>query len=293
MNELLTRTSLSNVSARAWAYGCGVCEFGVLPTSEPLPHPLPVNLGTWQIRLNQWRAGKLQLCECKAGQMLRKRLTVLDSTVRDDKVEIEQARAEYESRRLLRLFEDAAVPPKYAGYTFKSFLALANGDGGKQAAIAAVRSYFQDGAVEQNGGRKTGLLFYGPTGVGKTGILSPLFTNYLQAGKTGLWVQYNELMAQLRDFESGQVDERMAACKRVDYLFVDDFGDPASERTASPWAQDCMFRIIDHRVNHFLPMLITSNLDLGQISDQFHQRLTRRLVESCAVVSVGGRALRG
>ena len=132
----------------------------------------------------------------------------------------------------------------------------------------------------------------GQPGVGKTGVLSPLFLELVHQGHTGLWVQYNDLMAAMRRFEDGQVEARMDACKQVEYLFIDDFGDPAAQRIATDYARDVMFRIVDHRISWNLALFVTSNLTISDLADQFHARIARRLVAGCAVVQMGGQVLK-
>lgn len=236
-------------------------------------------------------AGLLTFCECGAGHAYRRHLLKARKRFPEPEVVLGITRQDVAERRRKQLFESAGVPGKYLPYTIDSFMALAGQDLDKREAVEKVHEYLQDGGVVVNGRPKVGLFLHGDPGVGKTGLLSPLFLHYLHEGYSGLWVQYNELMAAARDFESGKVANRIEACKTVDYLFIDDFGDPGSTRIATDYARDVMFRIVDHRNNRFLPIFITSNLDLDALGDQFHVRLSRRLADNCAVVKMGGRAL--
>ena len=244
---------------------------------------------TREVRTAQFANGELQFCECGQGNRWRKLFNLPQPESQRELLERNAVQAA--ERRRQSLWENASVPPKYKDFTLKTFIALAGSDPDKQAAIRAVRKYHEEGGLLIEGLIKVGIFLHGDPGVGKTGILSPLFVHMLRQGSSGLWVQYNELMASLRDFGSGNVQERIEMCQTVDYLFIDDFGDPGSFRGATDYARDTMFRIIDHRNNNTLPMFVTSNLDMAQIGDQFHIRLARRLGESCAVIKMGGRAL--
>mgnify|MGYP002624168823 FL=1 len=230
----------------------------------------------------------LVFCECDNGQRYAAYLAKLDKTYVNDDDELAQAKARYQEEKQRRLWDSAGIPPKYTDYTLQSYLALCGSDKGKQGAITAVTTMFKDTVYQD----KFGLVLWGEPGVGKTGALSPLFIHLLKNGCSGLWVQYNELLAQLRDFESGHVDERMKACQSVEYLFIDDLGDPMAERSATDYARDCLFRIIDHRKNHGLPILATSNLNLAGLEQQFHKRIVQRLTETCNVIEVKGKVLR-
>lgn len=268
---------------------CDRCENGLV---QPPPIDfitIPTGMTTREVRAAQFADGELQFCECSAGDRWRKFFQM--PSLASQREILQRNATEATERRRQSLWDNAGVPAKYEKLTLKSFVALAGGDPEKQPAIHAVRKYHEEGGLLIDGIIKVGIFLHGDPGVGKTGILSPLFVDLLKQGYSGLWVQYNELMASLRDFESGNVQERIEMCQSVDYLFIDDFGDPGSFRGATDYARDTMFRIIDHRNNNTLPMFVTSNLDMAQIGDQFHIRLARRLGESCAVIRMGGRAL--
>lgn len=252
---------------------------------------MPAGMSVMEVRRAQYFAGELEFCNCKQGDRWRDYITKVGMSYETQQDQLQRQAVEAADRRQRQLWLNAGVPAKYKNYTLKSFKQVAGDDPEKRAAFNAVFDYHQEGGLLIDGIIKTGIFLHGDPGVGKTGILSPLFVDLLRQGYSGLWVQYNELMASLRDFESGNVQERIAACQTVNYLFIDDFGDPASTRGATDYARDTMFRIIDHRNNNTLPMFVTSNLDMNQIGDQFHVRLARRLGDSCAVIKMGGRAL--
>lgn len=257
-------------------YGCDKCRFGVVSGE------LYANLSDSQ-KLIMFRNGDLELCDCQAGQSRRNRYLSADSET--DAEMAKRLRTEAAARRQMKLFEDASVPPKFQNYTFKGYVERASGEPGKQALIAAVKALFAGGA------EKPGILAWGASDMGKTGALSPLFMHHLRQGEPGIWIQYNELMAAARQFDGGQVDERIELCKRIEHLFIDDFGDPLTETYATPYTRDVIFRIIDHRCNYRKPTYITSNLDLRQIAEQHHPRLLKRLGELCEVVEVTGKQL--
>lgn len=268
---------------------CGKCDNGLVDPPEIDFTTIPTGMTTREVRTAQFADGELQFCECSAGDRWRK---FFQLPMPDSQADILRRNAtEATQRRRQSLWDNAGVPAKYKDLTLKSFVALAGKDPEKQQAIYAVRKFYEEGGLLEEGLIKVGIFLHGDPGVGKTGILSPLFVDMLKQGYSGLWVQYNELMASLRDFESGNVQERIEMCQSVDYLFIDDFGDPGSFRGATDYARDTMFRIIDYRNNNTLPMFVTSNLDMTQIGDQFHVRLARRLGQSCAVIKMGGRAL--
>jgi DNA replication protein DnaC len=252
------------------------------------PPPPDTRQPLYIARKVQYQLGELTFCDCVLGQGYKSYLAGLATKYVSDADELAQAKERYAEEKQRRLWENAGIPPKYATYTLQSYLSLCGSDKGKAEAIKAITTMLKDTMYQD----KFGLVLWGEPGVGKTGALSPLFVHLLKNGCSGLWVQYNELLAQLRDFESGNVDERMKACQTVKYLLIDDLGDPMAERSATDYARDCLFRIIDHRKNHSLPILATSNLNLDGLEQQFHKRIVQRLTEVCNVIEVKGKVLR-
>lgn len=267
-------------------HSCGSCRHGII-SQPPLRGDRPIHIET----LAQFKAGLIEFCSCEHGQSRQTYLTAALMAEETRLRQIADAPRLAEQRRMTTIFKGAGVPERYAAYTFETFLRVAGNDPGKREAIATIRSYFDAGQVDTAAGLRNGIFLFGPSGVGKTGSLSPLFVALLKQGHSGLWIQYNDLMAEMRRFEDGRVDERMDACKHVEYLFIDDFGDPAAQKTATDYARDVVFRIIDHRVSNCKPLLITSNLTLTDIENQFHARIARRIKTGCAAIQMGGNVL--
>ena len=278
--------SSTNPGVAVWATGCGLCSFGLLN-----PPSLRNGMSLYESVLAAFHAGALDFCECQAGQAKQRWLVNLAGRYKSDGQQIEQYRQDAEARKANRLFMNAGVPPKFLQYTWQSFKDVAGQDKGKELLITAIEKYFADECIQGESGPCWGIFAWGESDMGKTGALSQLFLHYLHNGRSGLWVQYNSLMRELRKFEDGNVDERINECKQVEYLFIDDFGDPLSKGEASNYSRDVMMQIIDHRNNYGKAMFITSNLSLDNLADQFHQRLAKRMMESCFVVRVAGKPL--
>lgn len=241
--------------------------------------------------LHAWREARLVLCDCAQGQSKRRWLTRLSEQHVSDAEQLAVVAQRVASQRRQQLFDDAGVPEKFLGYTWESFKNVAGKEAGKQGLITAIEAYQQTGHLQTNEGLKWGIFVYGKSDLGKTGALSQLFLHYLKQGAGGLWVQYNTLLRELRNFNDGHVDDRVNQCKRVEYLFIDDFGDPLTKGEVSNYSRDVMMQIIDYRNNYAKPMFITSNLNLDELAVQYHGRIVKRLLESCFVVEVTGKAL--
>ena len=112
-----------------------------------------------------------------------------------DAVLLQQAKVAAAKRRKEEAWNNAAVPPAYLGFTFKGYIDATRGDEGKQPLVTAILNHFKGVNV------KPGIMACGPTNLGKTGALCPLFTYYIEEKNYGgLWLPYKALMAAARDF---------------------------------------------------------------------------------------------
>jgi len=288
MTATLTAPAYTVPRDQFWAQGCDRCRYGIQYPIPALRNDRPL----YQERLAQYHAGELRPCNCAAGENLADWLGATHDNEQQYHDTLAALPAKLAERRAEQIFQNAGIPDRYAAYTLAGFEQLVGADPGKRDAILALRHYQQHGHALQAGEQRPGLLLWGPSGSGKTGSLSPLFTDLVRRGASGLWLQYNQLMADMRRFEDGQVDARMEACQSVRYLFLDDLGDPAAQKTATDYARDVLFRIIDYRTSRNMPVFVTTNLSPTELADQFHQRIARRLVGACATYHMGGKTLR-
>lgn len=278
---------------REFLTGCPKCHFGRIQHISnaeaqkryPQAYTLP------DLLLFMFRDGLFSLCDCDAGQVEARVLEKAAAELEANETAMRQAVGIASERRLQRLFDDAHVPNRFASLTLAGYKAIAHSDAGKSTAIQVVEMYMKQGHIDTNRGPRYGLMLYGKSDMGKTGLLSPLFTHYIHQGRPGLWVQYNDLLAALKEFGSGQVEERIKACKFTENLFIDDFGDPAAEKAATDYTRDVVFRIIDYRNNYNAPTFITSNLDPSRMTGQFHERIVKRLAELCVMVEMSGQPM--
>lgn len=286
----LMTPALVETTAPAWSRGCGKCFFGV-DARTPFWRGYPSIL---EMRLAQFKAGSLIFCACDAGQAYQRAIEQFALTYKSDDERTQLAVEQARRRRYERVFSETCVPDRFANLSFADYVRLCAKDPGKAAAIRTVKEYREAGFVMTGLGKRYGLLFYGRTDMGKTGALTPLFLSYVKEGNPGLWVQYNDLLAALKDFHADDdlVEQRIDACKHIEYLYIDDFGDPAADKAATDYARDVVFRIVDYRNNYRKPTFITSNLHPDRLSGQYHERVTKRLAELCAVVELTGIPMR-
>jgi DNA replication protein DnaC len=117
------------------------------------------------------------------------------------------------------------------------------------------------------------LIFQGVNGCGKTHLAAAI-GNYRRAqGKPVLFVVVADLLDHLRSTFSPDskisYDEFSEKVKEVPLLILDDFG----EQSATPWAQEKLYQLINYRYNARLPMVVTTCLSLDEIETRISSRM--------------------
>lgn len=67
-------------------------------------------------------------------------------------------------------------------------------------------------------------------------------------------------------------------------LFLDDLG----AEKASEWVKEQLYIVINERYNWLRPVLLTTNLTVKEIADNYGDRFASRIVEMCETVNYGG-----
>lgn len=124
------------------------------------------------------------------------------------------------------------------------------------------------------------LLFLGTPGSGKTFLSCAIGTELI---KTGHFVIYTPIQDLLDDFEKvrfGKGDADIESYKECDLLIIDDFG--AEFKTA--FSDSVLYNIVNDRLNEKKPIIISTNLDEHDISENYHERLYSRLMYEFAKI---------
>ena len=117
------------------------------------------------------------------------------------------------------------------------------------------------------------LLFSGGYGVGKTHLAAAIGNEVIHNGGEAIFVLAPDLLDHLRSTfapnSPESYDELFDRLKNTPLLILDDLGSESS----TPWAQEKLFQLLNHRYLRRLPTVITTNRPLSALEARLRSRL--------------------
>ncbi len=116
------------------------------------------------------------------------------------------------------------------------------------------------------------LLLMGRYGCGKTHLAAAIANYAIDAGVSTLFLTVPDLLDWLRYAYSGTAmsfEDRFEEIREIPLLILDDFG----TQNATPWAQEKIFQIMNHRYVNQLPTVITSNMLINDFEGRIRSRM--------------------
>ncbi len=135
-----------------------------------------------------------------------------------------------------------------------------------QEAVKAARAFAAD--------PRGWLVLTGPSGCGKTHLAAAIAGECVAQGKAALFMVVPDLLDHLRSaYQPGSdvgYDELFEMVRNAPVLILDDLG----VHSSTPWAQEKLFQLINHRYNAQSPTVFTTNLEPAAFDPRLHSRLT-------------------
>jgi DNA replication protein DnaC len=137
------------------------------------------------------------------------------------------------------------------------------------------------------------LLLYGDTGLGKTFISNCVAKELLDKGRTVLYVTAPRLFKVIEDYrfnrdEMDEPDEMLEAVTDVDLFILDDLGTEFSTVVTSA----ALFDIINQRMLAKKPTIISTNLSVRDLEEQYTGRIGSRFLGNFDMLKFFGEDIR-
>lgn len=145
--------------------------------------------------------------------------------------------------------------------------------------LAAAREFVDRVAAGQD---TDGLYITGAVGTGKTYLACCIANALLEKGIEVLFLVVPDFLDRIRatyDLQRPEYTEvdLTDAAKSAPVLILDDLGaHPYTE-----WARQKIYSLVNHRLNHRLPVVVTTNVSLEDLGEYLGERTTSRLFQMC------------
>jgi len=117
------------------------------------------------------------------------------------------------------------------------------------------------------------LVLQGANGCGKTHLAAAIVNYRYQHGKPALFIVIPDFLDHLRSTFSPDskvsYDQFFESVRNAPLLVLDDLG----AQTTTPWAQEKLYQVINHRYNAQLATVITTNCSTEELDDRIASRL--------------------
>ena len=157
-------------------------------------------------------------------------------------------------------------------------------DGGNSKIIEIAHKYVDNFNVMRSQG--TGLLLYGNVGCGKSFAAACIANALIDRGTPCMMTNFSRIINRLQESFDGR-QKYIDNLSRFDLLVIDDM---AVERN-SEYVWENIMNIVDSRYRSGLPLIVTTNLTIGELADPSdirRQRVYSRLKEMCVPIEVTG-----
>ena len=132
-----------------------------------------------------------------------------------------------------------------------------------------------------------GLLLWGDVGTGKSFAAACIANALLEQATPVLMTNFSKILNQMGTMYTEERYQYIASFNHYPLLIIDDLG---IERSTE-YAKEQVYAVIDERYKANLPLIITTNLTIGEIRNPENvadARIYSRVLEMCTPIHVGG-----
>lgn len=121
------------------------------------------------------------------------------------------------------------------------------------------------------------LLFYGPTGLGKTYLSCAAAGRLIKEGYTVVYIRATKLFSVFEEYKFGRLEDKrvMDDLYGCDLLIIDDLGTEVNGKYNSSFLYD----IFDDRTARGKKLIISTNLTVAELNRDYSSRFVSRLME--------------
>lgn len=142
--------------------------------------------------------------------------------------------------------------------------------------------------------KKDNLFLYGKTGLGKTYICNCIAKDLLDKGITVMYVTAPQLFREIekerfgKDEDADDKDDYLDNILSVELLVIDDLG----TEFGTVFTASQLYHIISTRLINKLPIIISTNLEIKDLSEKYSDRITSRLMGDFTTLKFIGEDIR-
>ena len=130
------------------------------------------------------------------------------------------------------------------------------------------------------------ILFTGNTGTGKTFLMECMADKLIKNGELICWTSAFNLNQDLLSYRTALEQDKYHYIEKyltTNYLFIDDLG---TEPVLKNVTKEGLYMILSQRMENNLATIISTNLNLGEIEENYDERFFSRLLQKSKSITL-------